>query len=98
MTALQSITGGVGSSHSFQMMSFRTLRFPGSRSAQALPSSTDQRYGYYHVNMAKPQPGTHNAILGLRPFVDRGNPVLVYAQQQVNAGVGPFRPGLNVYI
>ena len=54
MTALQSITGGLGSSHSFQMMSFRTLRFPGSRSARALPSSMDQRYGYHHVNMAKP--------------------------------------------
>ena len=98
MPALPPATTGFGGYYHFRMMPYRTLRFPGSRSAQALPSSMDQRYGYHHVNMAKPQPGTHNAILGLRPFVDRGNPVLVYAQQQVNAGVGPFRPGLNVYI
>lgn len=98
MTSLQTITGGLGSSHSFRMMSYRSLRFPGSTSAQAVPSIMDQRYGYYHVNTAKPQPGTHNAVLGLRPFVDRGNPVLVYAQHQVNAGVGPFKSGLNVYI
>ena len=41
---------------------------------------------------------TNNAILGLRPFIDRANPVLVYAQHQVNAGVGPFKQGLNIYI
>ena len=58
----------------------------------------DQRYGYTQSLATIPQYSTNNAILGLRPFIDRGNPALVYAQQQVNAGVGPFKARLNVYI
>ncbi len=98
MPALQSATGGIGGYYSFRMMPFRTLRFPGSERASAVPTSMDQRYGYTQSPATIPQYSTNNAILGLRPFIDRGNPALVYAQQQVNAGVGPFKQSLNVYI
>lgn len=98
MPALQSVTGGIGGYYSFRMMPYRTLRFPGSENASALPASMDQRFGYSQSPGTILQISTNNAILGLRPFIDRGNPVLVYAQNQVNAGVGPFKQGLNVYI
>ena len=98
MPALQALTGGIGGYYSFQMMPYRTLRFPGSKSASALPASIDQRYGYSQSPATILQYSTNNAVLGLRPFVDRVNPILVYAQNQVNAGVGPFKQGLNVYI
>ena len=98
MPALQSATGGIGGYYSFRMMPFRTLRFPGSENASALPASMDQRYGYTQSPATIPQYSTNNAILGLRPFIDRGNPALVYAQQQVNAGLGPFKARLNGYI
>ena len=98
MPALQSATGGIGGYYSFRMMPFRTLRFPGSENASALPASMDQRYGYTQSPATIPQYSTNNAILGLRPFIDRGNPALVYSPQQVNAGLGPFKARLNVYI
>ena len=98
MPALPTATTGFGGYYHFRMMPYRTLRFPGSENAAALPASMDKRYGYTEPPATIPQFSTNNAILGLRPFVDRGNPVLVYAQHQVNAGVGPFKQGLNVYI
>ena len=98
MAGLSSLNGGLGNYQAFRMMPYRTLRFPGSENASALPASMDQRYGYTQSPATIPQYSTNNAVLGLRPFVDRGNPVLVYAQHQVNAGVGPFKQGLNVYI
>ena len=98
MAGLSSIAGGLGNYQAFQMIPYRTLRFPGSENASALPASMDQRFGYSQSPGTILQISTNNAILGLRPFIDRGNPVLVYAQHQVNAGVGPFKQGLNVYI
>ena len=98
MAGLSSITGGLGVHRAFRMMPYRTLGFPGSREARAVPAAMDQRFGYHHVPMYRSQPSTHNAILGLRPFIDRGNPILHYAQHQANRGVGPFKAGLDIYI
>ena len=98
MAGLQSITGGLGSYQTFRMMPYRTLRFPGSSDAQAMPAAIDQRYGYRQPNVMIPQFNTHSAVLGLRPFIDRGNPVLTYVMHQANRGVGPFKPGLDIYV
>ena len=98
MAGLQSITGGYGSFHAFRMMPYRSLGFPGSTEAKAVPASLDQRFGYHHVPMARPQYATHNATLGLRPFQDRNGAVMPYLRHQANMGLVPFKPGLNIYV
>ena len=98
MAGLSSITGGLGSYHAFRMMPYRTLRFPGSNDAQAMPAEMDQRYGYTKPPGMIPQFTTHNAVVGFRPFIDRGNPRLNYLMHQANAGVGPFKTGLDIYV
>mgnify|MGYP001179809109 CR=1 FL=1 len=100
MSAVQSISSGFGR-HGFAMMPYRTIRFPGTKEAQAQPAAMDTRYAYRHVNSplpVTPQFTTHSAVLGLRMFTDRGHPLLAYARWQVNSGVGPFKPNLDVYV
>ena len=98
MARLSSLNGGLGNYQSFRMMPYRTLRFPGSEYAQAIPAAMDQRFGYRQPIGPVAQFPTHSAVLGLRPFIDRGNPVLTYVMHQANRGVGPFKPGLDIYV
>ena len=98
MAGLSSLTGGLGNYQAFRMMPYRTLRFPGSEFAQAVPAAMDQRYGYRQPAGVIPQFLTHSAVLGLRPFIDRGHPQLTYIKHQANLGVGPFKPGLDIYV
>ena len=91
MAGLQSITGGLGSYQAFRMMPYRTLRFPGSSDAQAMPAAMDQRYGYRQSNVMIPQFNTHSAVLGLRPFIDRGNPILTYVMHQAKQRRRPLQ-------
>ncbi len=73
------------------MMPYRTLRFPGSSDAQAMPAAMDQRYGYRQSNVMIPQFNTHSAVLGLRPFIDRNNPVLTYVMHQADQRRRPLQ-------
>ncbi len=98
MAGLSSITGGVGAYQSFRMMPYRTLRFPGAKDAQAIPAAMDQRFGYRQTPGPSLQFTTSSAVLGLRPFLDRGHPDLTYLKHQANAGVGPFKAGLDIYV
>jgi hypothetical protein len=98
MAGLSSIAGGLGNYQAFRMMPYRTLRFPGSEFAQAIPAAMDQRYGYRQAPGPIAQYSTHSAVLGLRPFLDRGHPDLTYIKHQANRGVGPFKAGLDIYV
>ncbi len=98
MAGLSSITGGVGAYQSFRMMPYRTLRFPGAKDAQAIPAAMDQRFGYRQTPGPSLQFTTHSAVLGLRPFLDRGHTDLTYLKHQANAGVWPFKAGLDIYV
>ena len=98
MAGLSSIAGGLGNYQSFRMMTYRTLRFPGSEFAQAIPSAMDQRFGYHQPIGPVAQFPTHSAVLGLRPFLDHGHPDLTYIKHQANRGLGPFKAGLDIYV
>jgi len=98
MTGVNSTTGAIGNYLAFRMMPYRTLRFPGSTDAQAIPAAMDQRFGYRQPVGPVAAFPTHSAVLGLRPFLDHGHPDLSYLKHQANTGVGPFKAGLDVYV